>query len=69
MKKEWDQKWLDYKDIQFETLSIDDMQNDADDQLAKLRQLAKDQREYKVFEFVNAEILKFTQTMPIIQSI
>jgi hypothetical protein len=69
LKKEWDQKWLDYKDIQFETLSIDDMQNDADDQLAKLRQLAKDQREYKVFEFVNHEILKFTQTMPIIQSI
>lgn len=69
MKKEWDQKWLEFKDIQFESLNIDDMQGDADDQLAKLRQLAKDQREYKVFEFVNAEILKFTQTMPIIASI
>jgi dynein heavy chain len=45
------------------------MQNDADDQLSKLKALAKDQKEYKVFEFVNNEILKFTQTMPIIFSI
>jgi hypothetical protein len=45
------------------------MSNDAYDELDKLKQLAKDQREYKVFEYISAELNKFVQTMPIIRDI
>jgi dynein heavy chain len=45
------------------------MANDAYDELEKLKTLTKDQREYKVFDYVNAELQKFVQTMPIINDI
>jgi hypothetical protein len=35
------------------------MANDAYDELEKLKTLTKDQREYKVFDYVNAELQKF----------
>jgi dynein heavy chain len=69
IKKNWDQKWIDYKEIQFETLAVDLMEGDAEDELQKLRELSKDQKEYKVYEYVQNELKKFVQTMPIIKSI
>jgi hypothetical protein len=33
IKKNWDQKWIDYKEIQFETLAVDLMEGDAEDEL------------------------------------
>jgi dynein heavy chain len=69
IKKNWDQKWIDYKEIQFETLAVDLMEGDAEDELQKLRELSKDQKEYKVYEYVQNELKKFVQTLPIIKSI
>jgi hypothetical protein len=66
IKKDWDAKWDELKDVQFRELQVSDMENDAYDFKGFLKGLNKDVKDWKVYEFMNAELGKYTETMPLI---
>lgn len=69
IKKEWDSKWETLKDVQFRDLEVQNMEEDTHDFKARLKELPKEVKEWKVYEFMNAEFVKFIDTMPLIFSL
>ena len=69
IKKEWDIKWDKLKDVQFRDLEVQTMEEDCYEFKARLKELSKEVKEWKVFEFMNNELNKFVETMPLVLSL
>jgi len=69
VKNEWDKQWEFWKDIKFQDLQIDEMEDVAVDYQEKYRAFDKDVREWGVFVFLKNEVDKFRATMPLIQDL
>jgi hypothetical protein len=59
IKKDWDGKWDALKDSQFRELKITDMTEECYEFKDHLKNLTKDVKEWKVFEFMNSELMKY----------
>lgn len=69
IKKEWDAKWDRLKDVQFRELDPQEMEEDSYEFKARLKDLNKEVKEWKVYEFMLGELTKFADTMPLIASL
>ena len=65
-KQEWDGQWTIWKDINFYDLDLEDMDETACIMVNKVQNLEKEERKWKVTEFLVDKLRTFRDTLPLI---
>ena len=65
-KQEWDAEWANWKEINFYDLKLEDMDERAGEIFEKVQSLEKEERKWKVTEFILEKIRVFRDTLPLI---
>lgn len=66
IKQEWEDQWMQWKDIQFYNLEMAEIQDCADMFHMKLKKLINKQDPWPVYDTLNKRMREFTQTMQIL---
>jgi len=63
IKQEWEDQWMQWKDIQFYNLEMSEIQDTADMFHMKLKKLINKQDPWPVYDILHKRMREFTQTM------
>jgi len=66
IKQEWEDQWMQWKDIQFYNLEMSEIQDTADMFHMKLKKLINKQDPWPVYDILHKRMREFTQTMQIL---
>ena len=69
IKNQWDSKWEVWRKINFYQLDLAEMDNVATDVLMSLKELPKEDRKWKVTEFIQEQIQTFISTTPLMSDL